>query len=115
MSREEGQGIVTLPGASDPDQRPAPRVGSQVDLSGQPPRDRASASRSHGLPAVAPPVARFLLFDPAAASRDAQCGHGQSLRLDVLGRLVPGPGRPAATPHQSGHADAGDHPLARST
>ena len=58
-----------------------------------PPRDRPSASRSHGLPAVAPPAARFLSFDSAPpARRDAQHGHGQPLRVDVLGRLVPGPG-----------------------
>ena len=63
-------------------------------LAVSPARDRPSASRSHGLPVVAPPAARFLSFDSAPpASRDAQHGHGQPLRVDVLGRLVPGPGR----------------------
>jgi hypothetical protein len=35
--RAEGQGIVALPGAGHGGQRPAPRIGEQVNLAGQPP------------------------------------------------------------------------------
>ena len=49
-------------------------------LAVSPARDRPSASRSHGLLAVAPPAARFLSFDSAhRASWDAQHGDGQPL------------------------------------
>jgi len=34
--RAEGQRVVALPGAGQPGQRPAPGVGQQVDLAGQP-------------------------------------------------------------------------------
>ena len=34
--REEGQRVVTLPGAGHPGQRPAAGIGKQVDLGGQP-------------------------------------------------------------------------------
>jgi hypothetical protein len=34
--REKGQRVVALPGAGHPGQRPAPSVGEQVDLGGQP-------------------------------------------------------------------------------
>ena len=34
--RGEGEGVVTLPGAGDPGQRPAAGIGEQVDLGGQP-------------------------------------------------------------------------------
>ena len=85
---------MALPGAGDPGQRPDRESAAKWILVVSPPRDRPSASRSHGLPAVAPPAARFLSFGSAPpASRDAQHGHGQPLRVDVLGRLVPGPGR----------------------
>jgi hypothetical protein len=36
QERAEGQGIVALPRAGDPGQRPTPRIGEQVDLAGQP-------------------------------------------------------------------------------
>jgi hypothetical protein len=34
--REKGQGVVALPGAGHPGRRPAPRIGEQVNLAGQP-------------------------------------------------------------------------------
>jgi hypothetical protein len=34
--RDEGQGVMALPGAGHPGQRPAPRAGEQVNLGGQP-------------------------------------------------------------------------------
>lgn len=92
--RDEGQGVVALPGAGDLGQRPAPRVGGQVDPGGQPaagPAQRLPLTRPAGFRAAGRPVL-VIRFSPFT-SRDAQHGDGQQLRVDVLGRLVPGPGR----------------------
>jgi len=44
---QKGQGIVALPGAGHPGQRPVPRIGEQVDLGSQP-----APGAAHGVPVL---------------------------------------------------------------
>ena len=70
--RDEGQRVVPLPGAGQPGQRPAPGVGQQMDLAGQP------APR----PAQRLPVLVIRLLAPRAG-RGAQRRGRQPRRIDI--------------------------------
>ena len=70
----EGEGVVALPGAGDPGQRPAPGVGQQVDLAGQP-----APGAAQSLPVLVirlSPLRRAGALSSAGASRAGSTSAG---------------------------------------
>lgn len=131
--RDQGQRVVPLPGAGQPGQRPAPAVGQQVDLAGQPaPRPaqrlpvlviRLCPSRGPGRSAAPAPAAPDP-HQPAAGAAPRPHAGAPAPRSHPPRPSTPGPRpdrtRPAADPgssptsHHRTSGDAGYKPSSSS-
>ena len=119
QQRAEGQAVVALPGAGQPGQRPAPGVGQQVDLAGQPaprPAQRLAILVIRLSPLCGP--GRSAPPGPAAPDRYQPAGHAG--RPPRAGAPAPPwrprqPSTPGLRPHRTQRAAGpGSSPRSRS-